>query len=406
MRGVFTVDATFAQLSQTGALDMTLTISPSNTRRDIGVFIDLPPKLYTGMPGYEPPMRMDRALLLAPRKGAFFKQGRVQYWMARRNGAVVGRISAQVGQAEAAGVPEGAGMFGCLDCIDDEEVVAALLQTAQDWLRDQGCSHIYGPMLLDMNGEPGLLVSGFEEPPMTMTPWHPPYLAAHIEAQGLTKWRDLLSFRMRLEDYALKPPKKTRQRDQYAKFRSITPASIARDLPILRDTYNDGWKRNWGFVPITLADFKGLTSLMRPFLPAQTGTVVEVDGAPVAILLIVPNMFELTKGLGPKPSPLGWLRLGLRALWFRPTSYRIILMGIASEFRYKQMEKAALLMRLSEGVTIEKISANMNSLEAGWVLEDNVAVLNIIRRGGFKHTRTFRLYGKPLCRLQKERITS
>lgn len=380
---------------------MTLTISPTNSRRDIRDFIDLPPKLYAGLPGYQPPMRMDRVLLLAPKKSAFFKQGRVQYWLARRNGTLVGRISAQLGQSKAVDVPEGAGMFGCLDCIDDAQVVATLMQAAQDWLCDNGCSHIYGPMMLDINGEAGLLINGFEEPPMTMTPWHPPYLAALIEAQGLTKWRDLLSFRMRREDYALKPPKKSRQRHQYAKFRSITPASVVHDLPILRDIYNDGWKDNWGFVPITLADFNGLRSVLRPFLPAQTGTVVEVDGAPVAILLIVPNMFELTKSLGPKPSPLGWLRLGLRALRFRPTSYRIILMGVASEFRYTQMEKAALLMKLFEGVTIEKISPNMNSLEAGWVLEDNTAVLNIIRRSGFQHIRTFRLYGKPLCQLQK-----
>jgi hypothetical protein len=380
---------------------MTLTISPANSRRDIRAFIDLPPRLYAGQPGYQPPMRMDRALLLDPRKGAFFKQGRVQYWLARRDGALVGRISAQVGQEKAVGMPEGAGMFGCLDSIDDAQVVGALLQAAQDWLREQECSHIYGPMLLDINGEPGLLVEGFEESAMTMTPWHPPYLAAHIEAQGLTKWRDLFGFRMEREDLALKPPKKSVNRRQFAVFRAITPASVVRDVPILRDIYNDGWKENWGFVPITLADFRGLTSVLRPFLSSQTGTVVEVDGTPVAILLVIPNMFELNKGIGATPSPLGWLKLGLRALRFRPTSFRIILLGIGSGFRYNTMEKAALLIKMFESVAIQEITVNMNYLEAGWVLENNTAVLSIVNRAGFKRNRIFRLYGKLLSPLQQ-----
>lgn len=375
---------------------MTLTITPANSRREIFEFIDLPPKLYAGLPDYQPPMRMDRALHLDPRKGAFFKLGQVQYWLARRDGVPVGRISAQVGRSKAVDLPEDAGMFGCLDSIDDAQVVALLMQTAQNWLRSKGCSHIYGPMMLDINGEPGLLIDGFEEPAMTMTPWHPPYLGGHVEAQGLTKWRDLLSFRMGREDLKLKPMRKARGRHQFAVFRAITPSSVERDAPILRDIYNDGWQDNWGFVPITLDSFKGLISVLRPFLPSQTGTVVEVDNSPAAILLIVPNMFELTKGFAPNPSLLGWVRLGLRALRFRPTSFRIILLGISTGFRYNQMEKAALLIKMFEGETIRQITMNMDYLEAGWVLEDNAEVLNIITWAGFRRNRTFRIYGKPL----------
>ena len=381
---------------------MTLTITPANSRRDIRTFIDLPPVLYAGQPGYQPPLRMDRALLLDPRKGAFFKQGRVQYWLARRGGAVVGRISAQVGQQKANAVPEGAGMFGCLDTVDDGQVVAALMHAAQDWLRAQGCTHIYGPMLLDINGEPGLLIDGFDEPAMSMTPWHPAYLAAHIEALGLTKWHDLFSFRLMHDEQTLKPAKTSRNRLPFATFRPITPASVIRDVPVLRDIYNDSWRDNWGFVPITLTDFKGLTSALRPYLPAETGTVAEVDGKPAAILLIIPNMYEISKGIAASPSVLGWLRLGLRALRFRPKSYRIILLGIASEFRYNQLEKAALLIKMFEGATLQKITKTMDYIEAGWVLEDNAAMLGMISRAGFRRNRTFRIYGKPLCPVQQK----
>ncbi|MCL4675295.1 MAG: hypothetical protein KJZ59_04540, partial [Pararhodobacter sp.] len=113
---------------------MSLTVIPVAGRRALRRFIDLPPLLYRACPGYEPPMRMDRAMLLDPRKGAFFKRGTARYWLAWRDGVPVGRISAQISPDRPVGVPDGAGMFGCLDAIDDPGVVAALIDAAEGWL--------------------------------------------------------------------------------------------------------------------------------------------------------------------------------------------------------------------------------------------------------------------------------
>lgn len=377
---------------------MTLTVTPVDSRRDLRRFIDLPPKLYRDFPSYEPPMRMDRAMLLDPRKGAFFQRGTAQYWLAWRDGQPVGRISAQISPDQPVGVPEGAGMFGCLDAIDNPEVVAALIGAAEAWLRERGCRDAFGPFVLNMNGEPGLLVEGFDQPPMTMTPWHPRYLRAHLEALGYAKWRDLHSWTVNVRDVdgaQLRQSMRLTQRGADIKARPITRRTLRADLPVLRDLYNDGWHDNWGHVPLTLADLQGLT-LLAPFMPPQAGLVFEIDGEPVAIQLAIPNMFELTRGLGPVPSPLGWLRLGWRALRFRPRSGRIILLGIAARLRFTAAG-AAIMLRLMDELIGQQQELDLDTVDGGWVLEDNIALTRFLVRYNFAVTRTFRIFGKTLA---------
>lgn len=376
---------------------MTLRVTPVQDRRALRRFIDLPPVLYRGQPGYEAPMRMDRAMLLDPRKGGFFRQGTVQYWLAWRDGVPVGRISAQVTPAQPVGVPEGTGMFGCLDAIDDRAVVAALIGAAETWLAERGCGHAFGPFALNMNGEPGLLVEGFLEPPMTMTPWHPPWLAGHLTALGYAKWKDLNSWRLDLaavDGAGIRQAMRLSTRRADVTARPITRRTLRADLLILRDLYNDGWRDNWGHVPLTLDDMQGLR-VLAPFMPPQSGRVFSIGGEPVAILLGIPNMFEMTRGLGPRPSPLGWLRLGWRALRFRPRSGRIILLGIASRLRFSAAGAAILLTMMDEMIEQQR-ELDLETIEGGWVLEDNVAVTRLLVRYNFAVKRTFRIFGRTL----------
>ncbi|MCB1404703.1 MAG: hypothetical protein KDK01_00180 [Rhodobacteraceae bacterium] len=376
---------------------MTLTVTPVETRRALRRFIDLPPVLYRWFPDYEPPMRMDRTMLLDPRKGAFFRHGTVQYWLAWRDGVPVGRISAQMSPDRPVGVPEDTGMFGCLDTIDDPEVVAALIAAAEAWLAARGCRHAFGPFLLNMSGEPGLLIDGFDRPPMTMTPWHPPYLRAHLETLGYAKWRDLHCWTLDLrtvDGAALGRSLRLDRRRTDITSRAITRRTLRADLPLLRDLYNDGWRDNWGHVPLTLRDMQGLR-LLAPYLPRQAGRVFELGGKPVAVLLAIPNMFELTRGLGPKPSLLGWLRLGWRALRFRPRSARIVMLGIAEQLRFSAAG-AAIMLAMMDELLAEQRTLDLDAIDGGWVLENNVALTRFLDRYNFTTTRIFRIFGKQL----------
>jgi hypothetical protein len=113
---------------------MSVTITPVESAADLDTFIRLPARLYDGMANYSAPLTIDRRALLDPAKASFFRHGKAQYWLAKRDGRPVGRISAQIDHAQPKGAFDDAGLFGCLDAVDDLEVTGALLRAAEAWL--------------------------------------------------------------------------------------------------------------------------------------------------------------------------------------------------------------------------------------------------------------------------------
>ena len=380
---------------------MNLQILPVTDKAGLHRFIDLPPLLYRGMPGFVAPLRIERRAILDPARGPFFRGGgRAQYWLALRDGRPVGRISAQIGADLPHGLAPGTGQFGAIDALDDAQAIAALLRAAEGWLGAEGCTAAFGPCLLGMNEEPGLMVAGQDQPPMIMTGWHPPYLEAHLHRAGYRAVKDLHYWRLdraqnRLE--ALQQKLRVNADRLQLTIRGLDKTDPDREIAILCDIYNDAWRSNWGFVPLRPHDLAAIGKEMKPFVKAEMGIIVEMGGQPVAILLLLPNMFEITGDLGARPSPLGWLRLGLRSLRPRFRSGRVILLGVRTELRQSVGGAVIAMSMIAEG--LRRIGGvTWDHVEAGWVLEDNEPLIRILETSGFRRTRTYRLFEKPLPR--------
>jgi hypothetical protein len=374
-----------------------VSLASVTTPQDLRDFIDLPPQVYGNLANYEPPLRLDRDLLLNPgKKNIFWDQSRVRYWLARIDSRPVGRISAQIGAKLPRGIAPNSGMFGCLDAIDDREVIEMLLSAAREWLAAEGCTSMFGPCTLDMNDEPGLLVDGADQEPMTLSPWHPPYLGSLLEQVGLTRLRDLHSWRL---DLASSPPTADSGRLRLAeripglRIRHPDRKSYARDIQTLCDIYNDGWQGNWGFVPLTPEDLDGLDQLMKWFVPREAFKIIELAGKPVAVVLLIPNLFELTQGLAPSPGPFGWAKILWRACTHQFRSGRIIITGIAQNLQGTVTGSAIAALLVDELIAGHAVLKG-EWVEAGWVLEDNRALIQILERFHFRRNKTFRLYSQ------------
>lgn len=159
-------------------------IIPVSTSSELDRFITLPGRLYASDPAYVAPLVMERREALSPAKNPYFQHAETQFWLARRDGRDVGRISAQIDQLIAD--PE-VGHFGMIAAEDDGEVFAALFAAAEAWLRARGKRHILGPFNLSINEETGLLIDGFDTPPVMLMGHNPSYAAARIEALGYAK---------------------------------------------------------------------------------------------------------------------------------------------------------------------------------------------------------------------------
>lgn len=371
---------------------MSFTIELVRSRAELRDFITLPRRLYQNMQGYVAPLDMERRELIDPKKSPFFSHGRAAYWIARRDGQAVGRISAQIDELAGSETPPDLGLFGCLDAIDDREIVAALLRTAEDWLRAHGRRQVRGPFILSISGESGLLIDGRLEPPMTLMPWHPPYLEQHLLAAGYNRAMRLFSYVLDLTKWTIEDL----QQQTIAKRHDLTIRSMRLDdfeneMEIARAIYNDGWQHNWGFVPGTKADARGLARSFKPLLLPDTCFFLCEGEEPVAFSLTIPNVFDISTDLGAAPSVLGWLKL----LWrMRRRQYR----------RFRLAFVGGKLASHGTGIGISALVETARRLKilgaeeiaCAWVLETNVALIGGLRKLGFSVRTTFGVYEKKL----------
>ena len=200
-------------------------------------------------------MRIERRIFLSRRFNAFYKHGDAQLFLAGRDGRVVGRISAQYDQAFNDFHANRWGMFGFLEMEDDPEILPALLDAAEDWLRAHGRDHMIGPMDFTINDESGVLIEGFEREPMIKQPWHPPYYAQRAEEAGLGKAMDLLMWELHISDRSRMLPVIFSLAEQLEPrhgihIRKMSRRSLRRDLDRFADVYNSAWSENWGFVAV------------------------------------------------------------------------------------------------------------------------------------------------------------
>src|SRR5436305_5099289 len=177
----------------------TVEVTPVRGTGDLRAFVALPFDLHRGTP-WIPPLQLERYAFLIRKLNPYFKHGVAEYFLARREGRVVGRITAQIDRAFNDFHQTDWGMFGFLDFENDHQIVRGLLDTAAGWLAERDCERMVGPMDFSMNEECGVLIEGFELEPMIKQPWHPPYYHQQCEAAGLPKAQDLTHWELHLSD--------------------------------------------------------------------------------------------------------------------------------------------------------------------------------------------------------------
>src|SRR5690606_12441670 len=163
-----------------------VTVRPVSGRADLRAFFELPARINRGDPAWIEPLRLERRLHCS-RLNPFFEHGRWQSWVAWRGDTPVGRISAHIDELHRARYGADTGHFGMLDAVDDGEVFAALLAAAEAWLRDEGTRRVSGPFSFSINQECGVLVDGFQHPPVVMMPHNGPWYGRQLERLGYTK---------------------------------------------------------------------------------------------------------------------------------------------------------------------------------------------------------------------------
>lgn len=373
-----------------------LRVVPMASKADLGRFIALPNTLLHSDPAWVPPLLLERRLHLSAKTNPYFEHARWKAWIAWRGDRPVGRISAQIDDLYLQHHADATGFFGMLDAEDNEETFAALIDAAEGWLRSEGIKRVRGPFNLSINDEVGLLVDGFDTPPVFMMGHARPYYATHIEQCGYRKAQDMLAYMIAPDFEAPKVMQRLLAKDmQRIRVRPLDRSRFDQELVVLREIFNDAWAENWGFVPFTEAEFKDLGNSLKLLIASELIQIAEVDGEPAAFIAALPNVNEVIKGFGGKLLPFGWAKLLWQLKVRFPKSARVPLMGVRRSFHNTTLGPG-LAFLVIDSVRKHLVSRGVQQVELSWVLEDNAGMCNIIESIGGHAYKRYRVYEKHL----------
>jgi GNAT superfamily N-acetyltransferase len=365
-------------------------------RRDLTRFIKLPFRLHRGTP-WVPPLISERRRFLDRSENPYFEHAEAEYFIAERDGAPVGRVTAQVDGRWDEFQGGNDGMFGFFECENDPDAAKALLDAASDWVAGRGRERLIGPMDFTTNDECGLLIDGYERAPMILEPWHPPYYRELIEGLGFEKTIDLLMWWLEMGDLregfefhpAIHEAAEKVSSEHGITVRNIRKRDLEAEMLRFMEVYNAAWERNWGFVPITDAEARFQLKNLKQIIDERWCWIAERDGETLGAAFTLPDINQVLAKMNGRLLPFGWLRflLGRRKI----DLVRVFALGVKPEYQHTGIA-AAFFVRHIETTSPDGVMAG----EEGWILETNEPMNRAMEGMGGKIIKRYRLYEQAL----------
>ena len=358
--------------------------------------MELPFRLHSTAAQWVPPLRLERRLFLSSRFNAYFEHAEAELFLARREGRVVGRLSAQVDHAFNDFHRSRWGMFGFLELERDHEALDALLEAAEGWLRARGCDRMVGPMDFSMNDEAGVLVEGYEREPMVKQPWHPPYYRELCEASGLAKAMDLYMWELHVAERDQVLPVIWELADKLEPEHGITIRKMSRrrlrkELDAFARIYNEAWSENWGFVPYSKKDLDHYAQELQLVFDRNWFMVAERNGETVGVAITVPDVNQALKRMNGRLLPLGWWRFLRKGKLI--DRVRVGFLGVMPAYQHTGVAAGLYAEHFRMAA-----STRQKGGEMGWILETNTAMNRGMEAMGGRIVKRYRMYERELVR--------
>ncbi len=345
-----------------------ISIRKVETAKELMTFIKFQWKIYKDYPNWVPPLIIDRKKVLNKKKNPFFQHAEAEYFLAERNGELVGRIAAIKNDLHNQHHNDNVGFFGFFECIDDQQVANLLFDTAKKWLQEKGLTSMRGPANPSSNDEYAMLIEGFDDPPRILMPYNPPYYINLCENYGFVKAKDLFAYK--LESDKVLSSDKLRRGAEIAKTRSgikITALDLNNfqsELEKVKKVYNKAWAPNWGFVPMTEEEIDAMAKDLKSLIEPAIVLFGEVNDELVGFALAIPDYNKIFKKMNGKLFPFGIFKLitGKKKL----TWARIITLGIIPDFQKRGLDAVFYWETVNRARKIGIVFG-----EASWILEDN-----------------------------------
>ena len=375
-----------------------VTIRPVEDAADRKTFVDVAFALNKADPHWVPPLKTEVHGLIDSRTNPWFEHAEARFFIAERDGKPVGRISAQVDQEVLEHIGDGIGQWGMFEAAD-AEVAAQLIARAEDFLRGRRMKISQGPYSLSIWDEPGLLVKGFDHAPTVMMGHNSPSYEAWIEAAGYRHVKELFTYDLDVSQGF--PPLIQRivasgERNPRIRIRKVDKKKFDDEAALILGILNDAWSDNWGFVPLSDEEIAYAGKKLKPIVYEDLIRIAEVDGEPVAFMMTLPDLNELTRDLDGRLFPFGWAKLLWRLRKPKVRTMRVPLMGVLKRLQATRLasQLAFMMIEYIRRDATREFGAERG--EIGWILDDNMPMRSIAEAIDSSVNRVYRIYEKTL----------
>lgn len=321
---------------------MDIEIRRVSSKRDLKHFIRFNYELYRENPYSVPDLYEDMLSTFSPRKNPAFEFCEADYFLAYRDGKIVGRVAAIINHRANEAWKKKAVRFGWIDFIDDEEVSRLLLETVSQWGRERGMDVIEGPLgFTDMDAE-GMLIEGFDELSTMATTYNYPYYPKHMERLGFEKAADWVERKIYIPDAI--PEKHLRIAEIVKKKYGLR----IRKLHSKKDAFKDNTARRifelineafaplYGYSRMTDRQIDQYVNTFIPILDLRMVTIVEDgEGEIIAAGISMPSMSRALQKAKGKLFPFGWWHLLSALKWKRDEMLDLLLIAVRPDFQGK-----------------------------------------------------------------------
>lgn len=376
--------------------DMTIELKLVESKTDIVKFLEFPIELYKNSAHYVPQLIMEDKKLFDKKHEPFFKTGKVDSYLAYQNGKAVGRISCIINYRHNKIHNENTGFFGFFDCINDEEVSRTLLSKAKEYALENKFDILRGPMNYSVSHTVGSLTKGHDIDPVLLTPYNFDYYNDLISSFGFEKAMDLYSYRFTkaqgIPEKLTRVAKAMQERGKFT-LKYIVKKDLPKVVKEIQTIYNDAWKENWCFLPLSDDDIAALATELKPILvPSLSYMVYDQSGTAVACMVTLPNINEALKTSKGKVFSSGFVKLlGIIIGFNKPKGIRTVIMGVLESNRRKGIEAIMIERTISEAHKLGYEEADLS-----WILENNVMMNRQLEKMDAERYKEHRVYDLKL----------
>lgn len=321
---------------------MSVEIKKVTTKSELKRFIRFNYEFYKDNPYSVPDLYDDMLNTFSPKKNAAFEFCEADYFLALRDGKIVGRVAAIINRRANETWNRKTVRFGWIDFIDDMEVSTALIDTVKQWGKERGMTEIEGPLgFTDMDAE-GMLVEGFDQLSTMATIYNYPYYPQHMERLGLSKSADWVEMKIYVPDAI--PEKHRRISDIIAKrynlhIRKLKSKKEVRQSGVAHDIFrliNDAYTPLFGYSRMTERQIDQYVKMYVPVLDLRMVSIVENEQNEIVAVGI--SMASLSRALQKAKGrllPFGWYYLLKALMWKRPKVLDLLLVAVRPDYQGK-----------------------------------------------------------------------